>query len=102
VWDNRVEATSMDREHPGYHERIVRDTEILGGKPVVKGTRIPVELVLAKLARNPDLAELFADYPRLSLDDVRACQEYALAESRAALGRLVQITEELGLYEKHG
>jgi uncharacterized protein (DUF433 family) len=61
----------------GLQARIVRDPGILGGKPVVRGTRIPVELVLAKLAANPDLAELFADYPRLSLEDVRACLEYA-------------------------
>ena len=53
--------------------RIVRDPAILGRKPVVKGTRIPVELVLAKLAANPDLGELFQDYPRLTVDDVRAC-----------------------------
>lgn len=57
--------------------RIVRDHAILTGKPVVKGTRIPVELVLAKLADNPDLDELFADYPRLTLEDVRACLDYA-------------------------
>jgi uncharacterized protein (DUF433 family) len=43
----------------------------------VKGTRIPVELVLAKLAQNPDLGELFADYPRLTPDDVKACLECA-------------------------
>ena len=58
-------------------ERIVMDPEILTGKPTVRGTRIPVELVLAKLARNPDLGELFEDYPRLTIDDVRACLEYA-------------------------
>jgi uncharacterized protein (DUF433 family) len=58
-------------------KRIVRDPAVLAGKPVVKGTRIPVELVLAKLAANPDLAELFADFPRLSLEDVRACLDYA-------------------------
>ena len=62
----------------GLSTRIVRDPAILAGKPIVKGTRIPVELVLAKLAANPDLAELFADYPRLSLEDIRACLEYAL------------------------
>ncbi len=58
-------------------ERIIRDPKILAGKPIVKGTRIPVDLVLAKLAYNPDLDELFADYPRLTLDDVKACLEYA-------------------------
>jgi uncharacterized protein (DUF433 family) len=60
-----------------YGDRIVRDPEILAGKPVVRGTRIPVELVLAKLARNPDLSDLFEDYPRLTLEDVQACLEYA-------------------------
>jgi uncharacterized protein (DUF433 family) len=58
-------------------DRIVQDPAILAGKPVVKGTRIPVALVLAKLASNPELQELFADYPRLSVDDVKACLEYA-------------------------
>jgi uncharacterized protein (DUF433 family) len=57
--------------------RITRDPAILVGKPVVRGTRIPVELVLAKLAANPDLDDLFADYPRLTVDDVRACLDYA-------------------------
>lgn len=47
------------------------------GKPVVKGTRIPVEVVLEQLAHNPDIEELFADYPRLTREDVQACLEYA-------------------------
>ncbi len=47
------------------------------GKPTIKGTRIPVEVVLAKLAENPDLEDLFAAYPRLTMDDVKACLEYA-------------------------
>ena len=67
----------MDKERISYQERIVRDPKILVGKPVVKGTRIPVELVLAKLAQNPDLQEHFADYPRLTKEDVKACLEYA-------------------------
>ena len=67
---------SMVKEHLGYKERIIRDPAIMVGKPVVKGTRIPVELVLAKLAENPDLAELFAAYPRLTREDVQACLAY--------------------------
>ena len=67
----------MTETPPTYHERIIRDPEILVGKPVVKGTRIPVELILAKLAANPDLTELFADYPRLTREDVQACLAYA-------------------------
>ena len=60
-----------------HHDRIVQDPETLVSKPVVKGTRIPVELVLAKLAANPDLEELFQDYPRLTVEDVKACLDYA-------------------------
>ncbi len=62
-----------------YEDRIVTDPEILVGKPTVKGTRIPVELVLAHMAENPDLAELFAAYPRLTIEDVKACLAYAEA-----------------------
>jgi uncharacterized protein (DUF433 family) len=75
-----LNSPSMNAEHKGqanYRDRIVQDPEILVGKPVVKGTRIPVELVLAKLAQNPDLDELFADYPRLRREDVEGCWEHA-------------------------
>jgi uncharacterized protein (DUF433 family) len=52
-------------------ERIVLDPRILVGKPVVRGTRIPVYLVLDHLAHNLDLEDLFADYPRLTVEDVQ-------------------------------
>lgn len=67
----------MNEQDVVYQDRIIQDPAILVGKPVVKGTRIPVELVLAKLAANPDLAELFLDYPRLTREDVQACLYYA-------------------------
>jgi uncharacterized protein (DUF433 family) len=54
-------------------ERIVVDPGIMVGKPIIKGTRVPVELVLAKLAADPSLSEFFLDYPELTLDDVKAC-----------------------------
>ena len=77
----------MAQEHLHYRDRIVRDPEILVGKPVVKGTRIPVEVVLEYLAHNPDFAELFADYPRLTMDDVKACLAYAQDLVQAAPAR---------------
>ncbi len=49
------------------------------GKPVVKGTRIPVEKVLEQLAYKPDLGELFAAFPELTVEDVKACLDYARA-----------------------
>ena len=67
----------MTEEHPTYHERIVCDPAVMVGKPVVKGTRIPVERVIAHLAHTPDLADLFAAYPELTTEDVKACLQYA-------------------------
>ena len=60
-----------------YHDRIVADPHILAGKPVVKGTRIAVDLVLEELSHNPDIAELLAAHPNLTRDDVQACLAYA-------------------------
>jgi uncharacterized protein (DUF433 family) len=60
-----------------YRERIIADPAIMVGKPVVKGTRIPVETVLGHLADNPDFDDLFAAYPRLTLEDVQACLAFA-------------------------
>lgn len=59
-------------------DRVVRDPEIMAGKPVIRGTRIPVTRIIAHLAHNPDLDDLFAAYPRLTIQDVQA----ALAFSR--------------------
>ena len=60
-----------------YQDRITEDPNIMVGKPVVKGTRIPVEKVLDQLAYKPDLEELLAIYPELTVEDVKACLSYA-------------------------
>ncbi len=67
----------MATEQATYKLRIITDPEIMVGKPVVRGTRIPVEVVIAHLADNPDLEDLFEAYPRLTLEDVKACLAYA-------------------------
>lgn len=61
-----------------YWDRISQDPAIMLGKPVVKGTRIPVERVLAHLAEN-DRADLYAAFPELTEEDVRAVLAYARA-----------------------
>lgn len=68
----------MTKERHKYQERITIDPEIMVGKPVVRGTRIPVERVLAHLEEN-DRADLFAAFPELTEDDVKACLAYARA-----------------------
>ncbi len=57
--------------------RITANKEILGGKPVIKGTRISVEFILRLLASGLTEDEIMQDYPHLSKDDIRACLEYA-------------------------
>lgn len=59
------------------HERIESNPNIMDGKPVVRGTRIPVELVLRKLGAGMSVAEILADHPRLTSEDVLATQAFA-------------------------
>jgi uncharacterized protein (DUF433 family) len=58
-------------------ERIEINPEVMQGKPVIRGTRVPVELVLRKLAEGATTADLLDQYPRLTADDVRAALGYA-------------------------
>lgn len=60
-----------------YQKRIVCDPAILDGKPTVKGTRIPVELVLKLLAQGATYEEILEDYPDLKLKDIHAALAYA-------------------------
>ena len=59
------------------HQRIEINPEIMGGKPVIKGTRIPVELVLRKLGSGIEVNELLAAYPHLTAEDICAAQAFA-------------------------
>ena len=58
-------------------DRIVVDPKILTGKPVVRGTRISVELVVELLAAGWSHEQILASYPHLSEQDIRACLAYA-------------------------
>jgi uncharacterized protein (DUF433 family) len=68
-----------ESQQKAYEERITADPKVLGGKPVVRGTRIAVSLVLEELAHNPDINELLAAHPDLTRTDVQACLSYAKA-----------------------
>ncbi len=52
--------------------RIEINADIMQGKPVIRGTRIPVELLRRKLAEGESTADLLSAYPNLTADDVRA------------------------------
>ena len=60
-------------------QRIVIDPAVMMGKPVIRGTRITVELILRKLAEGATEAELREDYPRLTTEDIRAAVAYGAA-----------------------
>ena len=57
------------------HDRIEINPEIMGGKPVIRGTRIPVEIVLRKLGAGMTVDAILADHPRLTRDDILAAQQ---------------------------
>jgi uncharacterized protein (DUF433 family) len=59
--------------------RIVANPEIFDGKPIIRGLRISVELVLGLLAQGLPAAEILADYPDLQPEDIQACLAYAHA-----------------------
>ena len=58
-------------------ERITVNPRILGGKPIIEGTRISVELILDLLASGASEEDILEDYPHLSLEDIHACLRYA-------------------------
>ena len=57
--------------------RIVANPSVMLGKPVVKGTRITVELVLERLAGGASVDDLLRSYPRLSREDVQDALRFA-------------------------
>ena len=61
------------------HERIEINPSVMMGKPVIRGTRITVELILRKLAEGTTEAELLEDYPNLTGEDIRAAMAYGAA-----------------------
>ena len=58
-------------------ERIISDLNICGGEPCIKGTRIPVRIILSHLAAGDSAQEILADFPSVTEADIRACLEYA-------------------------
>jgi uncharacterized protein (DUF433 family) len=58
-------------------ERITANREVLGGKPIIRGTRISVEFILELLASGVTEGEILQDYPHLTREDIHACLEYA-------------------------
>ena len=60
-----------------YQSRITTDLEILGGKPIIKGTRISVEFILELYASGANRDDILRIYPHLTEDDIQAALMYA-------------------------
>ena len=65
------------------HERIEINPDIMYGKPVIRGTRVPVELVLRKLGAGMSPEAILVDHPRLTHEDISAAQTFVAAWRRS-------------------
>jgi uncharacterized protein (DUF433 family) len=68
-----------------YQQYILRDPQICGGEPVVKGTRVTIRTILASLAEGATIEEILKDFPTLTEDDVRAVIAFAAASAEEDL-----------------
>lgn len=59
------------------HERISIDPNVMAGKPCIKGTRVPVEKILRELGDGLSYEEIVREYPRLTVEDIRAALSFA-------------------------
>ena len=62
-----------------WNERITTNPKVLGGRPAIKGTRLPVSFILELLATGSGEKAILDNYPQLSTEDIRACLRYAIA-----------------------
>ena len=60
-----------------WQNRIHADPKILGGKPVIKGTRIPVSVILEQVAEGESWDKIISGYPELKREDIQAALYYA-------------------------
>lgn len=58
--------------------RIVVNPKIMVGKPIIRGTRIPVDAIIKRIADGMTIKEVLEDYPNLTENDVKAALQYAL------------------------
>jgi uncharacterized protein (DUF433 family) len=67
-----------------WYDKITTDPEVCHGEACVKGTRIPVHLIVRMLANGDTVDDLLAEYPSLTREDIMACLDYAasLAEEQ--------------------
>jgi uncharacterized protein (DUF433 family) len=73
----------MTDERGNLLERIVLDPDVLNGKPSIRGSRVPVSLILNLLGHGNTFQQILEDYPYLTEPDIRAALAYAEARMNA-------------------
>ena len=89
-----------------WKDRIVSHPDILGGKPIIKGTRLSVEFVMETMRRPGGTTDyMLKNYPFVSRGDLKACHEYAKTGAELSLGGWARLQkrmdEEERLTEQH-
>lgn len=76
-----------------YGDYIVSDPDVMLGKPVIKGTRITVEIILKKLSEGATIPELLETYPHIGKKGIYAALEYAytIISKKATLSRPIRL-----------
>lgn len=74
---NRQYTMNMDSTLNGHLQRIVVNPDVMTGKPVIRGTRIPVDTLVRMVAQGVPDNEILREYSRLTLEDIRAALTYA-------------------------
>lgn len=75
-------------------ERITINPKVCHGQACIKGTRIPVHLVLRMLANGDTIEDLLAEYPSLAREDILACFDYAAALAEEQVTPLEALASE--------
>jgi len=68
-----------------YQKKIIRDPNICGGEPVIKGTRITLRTILASLAEGDSFAQILEDFPSLTEEDIKAVVAFAASSAEEDL-----------------
>ncbi len=75
-------------------ERISIDPKVCHGEACIKGTRIPVYLIVRMLANGDTIEELLEDYPSLERGDILACLDYAAALAEEQVTPIEEVARE--------
>jgi uncharacterized protein (DUF433 family) len=75
-------------------ERISIDPKVCHGEACIKGTRIPVHLIVRMLANGDTMEELLEDYPSLEREDILACLDYAAALAEEQVTPIEEVARE--------